>query len=391
MCNLNIIVKKDYPNETDTIKKTVEAVKLYSFLTGITKNSYERNDEGDGIYLSNGLLIKSKNKVNYDDIIKEMLNSNYIITHQRIATSGKTSTYIQPFENEEFVVVHNGVMSEFVKDDHSDTFVFFKEFVELINVSKGKTRTRKIVSSIKKLLNGNLGYYSIAIYDKREKVMYYFKSYASSISFYRTVEKDFLYITTISENKIFLNMFSNEFKEFDIENQVIYKISVGEKIKIFSVGMIKRFESKKYAKNDKRDLGDLFKAVNTNSNTESPFGCNHKSHWPNSLDEYEQSRYLETTNEFYEEELANIKEMQVVKKTNNKGKCVYCEMRTFNLEVHQNSGVTTCTRICDNCYIKNFGYTQVGENIDEEFDYNNYGDYFSQEQQGKQLNDTGGG
>src|SRR3989337_1675447 len=95
MCNLNIIKNAD----------------IMPFLLTASAISYDGNDDGDGIYCDKmEKEVKSDKKLNLN-LYKDQLNtSNVILSHQRIATSGKTTENHQPLSNEEFVIIHNGVL-----------------------------------------------------------------------------------------------------------------------------------------------------------------------------------------------------------------------------------------------------------------------------------------
>ena len=196
MCNLNVLIN---------LKK--QAILNCSFLSGATSLSYKDNDDGDGIYMDSGSLVKSENKLNLFTLLKAFKDSHLFITHQRLATSGKNGLYTQPFQNKDFVIAHNGTLKEYVKGDKSDTFIVFKEFIKLFNKSKGSRETR-IIKTSEKLFNEEYGNWSIILYDKKTKNLYFFKDYSTDINFYLNKNKDILYITTNRDNQIFLNIFN---------------------------------------------------------------------------------------------------------------------------------------------------------------------------------------
>ncbi len=383
MCNLNIIIKKRCSNDISKVKKSLEVAKIYSFLCGVTRNSFELNDEGDGIYLSNedkkdkGVLIKGKKKRNYDNMICSIRDSSFIITHQRIATSGKTAEYTQPFENVEFVLAHNGVMLEFVEENHSDTYVFFNKFVKEFKKSGRKTRSRKVVGAIKKLLDGKSGLFSIVIYDKKEKAMYYFKNSYARISFHRSTQKKFLYISTNDDNNIFLKIFPQKFEEFDIDARTIYKITVNDKIKIYPVGEIVDYvfvsnvvDTDNERNDNKMDLSK-FCGINDTQN----------------LDAEDQENFLDQCRrDDYEEDdviLDNIKQTYQTFVTANAGYCRFCSVKTYNIES------VTSRRVCDECYIKN---SELDEDIQDALDYaRDWKQKNTEKNRKRKVNTKGGG
>ena len=114
MCNLNIVLLKDrrkYKN-------------LTSFLMAVTSNSYISNNDGDGIFCNNK-IVKQKEKIDLFSLDKDIKKSNIIFTHQRRATSGFSEKWSHPFINKDFVLVHNGIINDFIGKRGSDTWGFF--------------------------------------------------------------------------------------------------------------------------------------------------------------------------------------------------------------------------------------------------------------------------
>lgn len=219
MCNLNIIIKA---------RKTEQNPNgILGFLMGVTTNSYIRNSDGDGIYLSaTNKLDKSFNKLNIFDYQKDVKHSKYIISHQRIATSGFESDYLQPFQDEknEFVLAHNGVINDFKEKKGSDTYGFFQKFLVAFELMEGIDRSEKIVSTIKGLLDYQSGSFSIAIFDKIEEKLYYFKNSRTDMVVFLSKESDVMYMTTDKDNKAFLSMTGLNFNELKVEDYNIYQI-----------------------------------------------------------------------------------------------------------------------------------------------------------------------
>lgn len=230
MCNLNIVIRKK-KHQT-----------LTPFLQSVSAHSYVRNDDGDGIYIgASGEVFKSLHKLNYYNWEKEIEQSNVVFSFQRLATSGKEVDFVQPFRNEEFIFMHNGVCNSFLKDIGSDSWGFFNDFVKEFELRDPKyySRTVRITKAIKTLLDDKSSdWYSMILYDLVEKKLYYWKSETPSIHFYRY--NGLLYITTLDENKKFLNMTGNgRRKEIEIKPYSIYKISpTKKKVRIIRIGEI---------------------------------------------------------------------------------------------------------------------------------------------------------
>jgi predicted glutamine amidotransferase len=214
MCNLNLLFRTE-------LKKD-----LKPFFQSITSNSFSSNNSGEGFYLDfKNTTFKSKNKINYQSI-RELNKSKMILTHQRLSTSGYEVKYNHPFINEDFVLLHNGVMNHFKKNIGSDTFGFFIEFNKEFKttIKTEPNRERAIIKVIEDLFKKDLGSYSIFILDKKSNIGYYFKDSSTKINFYRN--KDYLYITTNSQNHNFFSLLSDKkFYEYEIKPRIIYKIN----------------------------------------------------------------------------------------------------------------------------------------------------------------------
>lgn len=242
MCNLNILITKKRNRQ------------ITPFLMAVTSHSFARNNDGEGIYIKSiDKIIKSKSKINYFDYQKDIETSDIVITHQRLSTSGFEIDFNHPFENKEFVMVHNGIINQFKRNEGSDTYGFWLSFNESmmpitsLNKSDRDDRIRK---SIKKLFKDDSGSYSIFIYDKKTKQSYYFKNDSTSINFYKN--DDYLFITTNDDNKTFLEMLSdNKFIELDIKPRTVYLIELDKEVyKIFNLSQSKKlsFTFKEYSK-----------------------------------------------------------------------------------------------------------------------------------------------
>ena len=256
MCNLNILIN---------LKN--QSILNCSFLTGATAVSYnDSNGDGDGIYFDNGILIRSKDKLNLFNYLDAFNSSKLMLTHQRYSTSGKTEKYTQPFEDSHFVMAHNGVLSNYVEGNKSDTFVVFAEFLKLFNKSKAKRETR-IIKSIETLFKDEHGTWSISLFDKETKTLYYFKDSSTSIACYINKKRDILFLTTKEDNNIFLHVFNDSFKQVEIEDYILYKITFKAKIKIKKLKKLEkqRYSYEKYKKSKaKKDLDEPWYLQDTN-------------------------------------------------------------------------------------------------------------------------------
>ena len=206
-----------------------------AFMTAVSANSFADNSDGEGIYW-NGRLVRSLRKIN-PITLPDIHTSTVILSHQRLATSGKTAKYTQPFLSNFFVFMHNGVMSDFEKGNHSDTYILFKKFRKFFSKTpKDMKREKRIHRAIKKLFDNVDGRFSISIYDKEEDKIYYFKDSGTNIYCYEN--HDFLYITTNSSNVLMLDMLQVKFTERELKPYQIYVIEP-KTLKIKWLGRIK--------------------------------------------------------------------------------------------------------------------------------------------------------
>lgn len=245
-------------------KKGVELSQVLGFLSTVTLSSYLTNKDAEGVYFSDTeKLVKGEDKINMCEYYNSIKKSNFVMTHQRISTSGKTKEYAQPFicEDNNFVLMHNGIINEFLGDKGSDTYgYFYNHFLVKFNELKG-SREKKTIRAIKETLTECKGSYSIALYDTKKDIMYYFKNKNKCISFNKSDDDKLLYITTKDSNNSYLDFFYREFSEMTIKDEIIYKVTVGRKIKVKRVGRIpqvpeKRMKSYKNRQTQKGDFGD---------------------------------------------------------------------------------------------------------------------------------------
>lgn len=233
MCNLNILIRKD---------PSIERRNVLAFLQSVSGHSFALNSDGEGFY-SDGKLVKDVFKINYLRYRDILLDSKMIITHQRFSTSGYSEKYIQPLMSDEFVLVHNGVMDDFVRGSGSDSWGFFRDFTSEFKKSNIKDREKRIVSVIKDLIENTKGYcsYSIAILDRASSSLYYFKNHLTEIHFY--ISDKMLYITTNEDNKNLLELFDDQwFEELEIHNNWIYRID--ENLNVVGIAKIKEGDFK---------------------------------------------------------------------------------------------------------------------------------------------------
>lgn len=239
MCNINIIIsKKPFKNNSKMIE---------CFMQSVTAASYVYNSYADGVYFnSNNSVHKDSNKLNLLQFSKEFKDSNIILTHQRLATHGFNTNSNQPFIKDDFVLLHNGVLSEYGKldDTKSDSLNLFEHFISLFDekikgiLNKDTYRESIILQCIKESIEDKTGSYSIVLFDIKTQIIYYFKNSSTDINFFRG--KDALFITTKEDNKDFLTLLEQKFNKIKIKNHAIYKVFINDEIRIHKIGKIKQ-------------------------------------------------------------------------------------------------------------------------------------------------------
>jgi len=212
MCNINILIKnnqklKHHPN---TIAAFIDA----------TANSFACNSDAEGFYISKSkILRKSVWRLNMLSKLPTMLDSDMLIDHTRISTSGFTEHNTQPFKRGRFIISHNGILNfhgKYPDKDKSDTAVFCD-----ILMTRYKERNN-IGDAISEVIAKDIssGSYSIAIYDEVDNILYYFKNYSTSFWVHETT--NYTFMSTMKTNSVF---FSDTFKSHEPKPNQLYRFS----------------------------------------------------------------------------------------------------------------------------------------------------------------------
>jgi len=191
MCNINVIIKKD--------KKPSHLVT--ECMNAVTYMSFKSNDDGEGFFNE-----KYKVKTSVEKIIYKG-NHSMLVTHQRYSTSGKVPEMTQPLENEDFIIVHNGMFYGLGREKKSDTAQY------LFELSKEYKKTGDLLEALKTLNYRTDGYYSVVIYNKADKSLTYYKSYQSDMFMVQT--DDYLLMSTSKQNALYMKRF------FKIEEELM--------------------------------------------------------------------------------------------------------------------------------------------------------------------------
>ncbi len=291
MCNLNFLIKTNN-KKADPQNDVLNAYNSACF------NSFVENSDNEGFYFDHkNIIMTSDQKINLFENMTLFNNSNFVLGHERFSTSGFSLDYAQPFKKDNFVFIHNGVVGEYAKDGHSDTYNLFNNFLKhFTRYIKSMARPTAIKKSIEKILKNKYGSFSIGIFDIEKQTLFYFKNESTSIYAIKNKRDSMLYLTTKNQNIDFLEIGNSDFKPFEIKNNTLYsiKITSKNKISIKSKGILnfqikpakkeKDFypmtypdtykKSIKYEK-DKNEVYDLefFKKANSIKRGQVPFLC----------------------------------------------------------------------------------------------------------------------
>lgn len=241
MCQLQFIKRK---HENLSKKEISEFFKLMEF--GSLDNHCAFG------FFNDKTSFKAKGRFNLGTFFdnNKLLNSNFIIGHNRLATTGtkENNRNNHPFEVGDFVLVHNGVIENHkelrIKYNinskiKTDSFVILWLIEHFFKKSKLNNRVERIAQAVKKTTKKLNGYYSVFLYDKINNDIYYFKNSLTEFSF--CLFDDSLLVGTTNPRNLehlFLNerfVFNEELfeqkKTLKIDDNTLYLINDSEFIK----------------------------------------------------------------------------------------------------------------------------------------------------------------
>jgi len=160
--------------------------------------SFLSNNDGEGFILRKNKKIKefkSKRKILYEDV------GDILISHQRLATSGKGVNNAHPHKIGEFLLMHNGVFHGKGNDEVSDTKMYFNELYK--EIKRGG-----VIRAIKKVNLRVGGSYSVVLVNIKDGKFYYYKNGMTEM--YIVEDKKYRVLSTREYNcgiaKLFLKM-----------------------------------------------------------------------------------------------------------------------------------------------------------------------------------------
>ena len=180
------------------------------------------NPDAWGIFTDSFRYKETGNYKTKDSVINSLKDTDWVVGHNRYATTGDKEKLKNnhPFESRNFRLVHNGVIhnhKELITEHKlsykgdTDSLVILYLIEKFYDKNK-----RNIVQAIQKTTKLLDGYYSVFLYDKRNKVMYYFKSEKAQFTFvlYKFGTKSVLLGSTKKDN----------FKEVYCKRDMIFNV-----------------------------------------------------------------------------------------------------------------------------------------------------------------------
>lgn len=180
---------------------SINNTEITNFLEMLESGSYI-NQDATGLFTDNGTKwkfrtalyeIKDKKSSKLPDDIGANC-TKFLVGHNRLATTGseKLNKNNHPFETRNFMLVHNGIIGnhDLLKgqyklqyEEETDSAIV-PRLLELYLV-----KHKDIVKTIEEVAEVLSGSYSILLYYKPTKRLFYFKSSGTSFSFMKTIDK----------------------------------------------------------------------------------------------------------------------------------------------------------------------------------------------------------
>jgi len=256
MCEIYYI-KKTGENANQFLQQNKQAI------IQTLKNSYAINNDGAGyLYINNGDKYEVKKVYKHqpsfiNQIYSKMLslnNSDQLIVHFRASTSGFSHKNTQPIEKNKYIVIHNGILTNSLNryDDYDDDDYDDNDYNDNWIKNNGTwiqngVRTRQLgfntiksnqldksdtmlfteklekTSNIIKALEGFFGSYSMFIYSKKTKKLYYTKNESTNFAF--KYDKDNQIVIGATREHIF-NMMNIKIGAFVKQNDNIFSMPI---------------------------------------------------------------------------------------------------------------------------------------------------------------------
>lgn len=227
MCNINAW----FPGTSKIKQSTLEEY------WGFCKDSARSNRDGFGLWTADNIYKwETKRIPSLLAVHKTLARQPFIITHQRLATSGKSKDMMHPYRfyfkdaaknTYALTGIHNGIMTlpfEYDEKQFSDSYMFFRVLsTELSKVDLTRSISEKLAEILKRILPTITGSYSILM-SVGDQMFYFRKNRAITCYVYHGG----LYFTTNArpelEKKVTLSKSYTASNEVDIKQETLYQI-----------------------------------------------------------------------------------------------------------------------------------------------------------------------
>jgi len=214
MCNINLIYRKD-KTASYKIPELMNIISFYSFVD---------NNDGEGCvyFLNDDLLIKkSVNKLRYSK------PTWFLVSHQRLATSGYNAKNIHPIETKDLLILHNGVIYDFGDEEKSDTY-YLAEMLQ-----KHYKKYKDVSKAVRRITKEIYGSYSVVVIEKKTKKVFYFKNDRTNMFILNS--KNYIIMSTERANVSFAKYWLKCVGKIKrVESNYVYDVLNGfKKIRVF--------------------------------------------------------------------------------------------------------------------------------------------------------------
>lgn len=236
MCEIQLIKRFD--------EKVISKSDINDFANLLSLGN-QFNKDAHGVFNQSGIIFKSNTEFEFKDTCVNLnkYKSNFLVGHNRFKTKGdaKIIENNHPFETKNFMVVHNGVISndDTLKDEYglkydiqTDSYIIIALLEHFYSLENYNSYT--MINLIKKVAEEIYGSYSVVVYSKVTNQLFYFKDKSTRFTFALITKKtgDILLGTTDKENLeitfsskvrgVFRKL--DDYIEYEPEEEYIYTI-----------------------------------------------------------------------------------------------------------------------------------------------------------------------
>lgn len=115
------------------------------------------------------------------ELQQDLKKDELLIIHYRFKTTGTGQINTQPLETKDFILIHNGVFTGLGSSTLSDTLGFAANLASLYGIANITKKNEE--AFFQAYLEQTAGYWSLFIYSKRTKQLYYFRDGAQFSKF----------------------------------------------------------------------------------------------------------------------------------------------------------------------------------------------------------------